>query len=104
MPTPNNRATSHPDGRAVLELAIGDLMAAVRHVTGLLARRACPLLAMACLPGADGGGRMLVAVPDDGKVGRLAIELAHLPEVASARLGDAQAPVLTALLAAAPTG
>ena len=104
MPRPNDHAHDRADGRAVLELATRDPMAAVRHVTGLLARRAYPLLAMACLPAPDGGGRMLLAVADDGRVGRLAIELAHLPEVASARLGDAQAPALTALLQAVPAG
>ena len=98
MSAPNNRTLSP----AVLELAIRDTMAAVRHVTGLLARRACPLLAMACLPVAEGGGRMLVAVADDGKLGRLAVELSQLPEVASARLDGAGAPALFALLAAAP--
>ena len=57
---------------------------------------------MACLPGTDGRGRMLVAVADDGKLRRLAIELAHLPEVASARLGTIKAAALAGLLEAAP--
>lgn len=102
MPMPNKHHASPADGCTVLELAIRDILAGVRHVTGLLARRACPMLAMACLPDADGGGRMLVAVADDGKVNRLAVELSNLPEVDSARLGEVGAPALFALLEAAP--
>jgi acetolactate synthase-1/3 small subunit len=86
----------------MLELAVHDPMAAVRHVTGLLARRAHRLLAMACLPDPDGGGRMLLEVADDGRLERLAIELAHLPEVSSARRGGDQ--VLSDLFLAAPAG
>lgn len=97
MPMPNS-TTEHPSGRAVLELATRDPMAAVRHVAALIARRAYPLLALACLPDAGGCGRLVVAVADDGRLKRLAIELARLPEVASARVQPSPGPELSALL------
>lgn len=102
MHTPNERPTARPDARATLELAVRDPMAAARHITGLLSRRAYRLLAMACLSAPDGGGRVLLEVADDGRTDRLAIELAHLPEVASASLG--QSRHLTDLLRLAPVG
>jgi len=95
-------ATPQRPGRAVLELAARDAMAAMRHVAALLVRRAYPLLALACLPAAGGSGRLIVAVADDGRVKRLAVELAHLPEVSSARLEEYPVPDLVALLGEAP--
>jgi acetolactate synthase I/III small subunit len=66
----------------------------VRHVAALLAKRAYPLLALTCLPGSDGSGRLMLTVADDGRLDRLAIELTGLPEVASARRRDTPAPGL----------
>lgn len=101
MSMPPDAMPARP-GRAVLELATRDALAAVRHVTALLVRRAYPLLALACLPAAGGSGRLVVAVADDGRVPRLAVELAHLPEVSSARLEEWPLPDLAALLGEAP--
>lgn len=97
MQTPNE-AKRTETGHAVLELATHDPMAAVRHVVACLARRAYPLLGLACLPLADGAGRLVVAVADDGRIGRLLAELAGLSEVVGARLGDPRSPALTAFL------
>jgi len=99
MPTPNE-SNGYETGRAVLELATRDPMAAMRHVAACLARRAYPLLGLACLPLADGAGRLVVAVADDGRISRLLAELAGLPEVVGARLGDPRAPALVAFLEA----
>ena len=57
-------------------------------MAALLAKRSYPLLALTCLPDDDGCGRLLLTVADDGRVGRLTIELSGLPEVASARLRE----------------
>jgi|GEM_PF-1848847 len=84
--------------RAVLELATNDPVAALRHVSAWLARRAYPLLGLVCLPMAGGdAGRLLVAVADDGRVDRLMVELSGLPEVAGARLCGLPAASLAAL-------
>lgn len=83
---------------AVLELATRDPMAAVRHVTALLAKRAYTLLALACLPASPDRGRLVLAVADDGRTDRLAIELAGLPEVVAARRGPDRSPELAVLL------
>lgn len=99
MPMPND-AKREDAGQAVLDLATRDSMAAVRHVAALLARRAYPLLALTCLPENDGSGRLLITVADDGRVDRLTIELSGLPEVASARLREPNAPGLGRPLAA----
>ncbi len=96
MHTPNN--APHETGRAVLELATRDPMAAVRHVAACLARRAYPLLGLACLPQEQGTGRLVVAVADDGRIARLLAELAGLPEVAGARLCDPASPAVAAFL------
>ena len=96
MPTPS-KETAATHGRAVLELAARDPMAAVRHVAACLARRAYPLLGLACLTREDGTGRLVVAVADDGRLPRLVAELSVLPEVSMARLGDPRSPVLAAL-------
>jgi acetolactate synthase-1/3 small subunit len=92
MPTPNE-ATRLASGRAVLEVATRDPMAAVRHVAACLARRAYPLLGLSCVPLGRGTGRLVVAVADDGRIGRLLAELAGLPEVSGARLCAPDAPV-----------
>ena len=97
MPMPNETKPGQ-SGRAVLEVATRDPMAAVRHVAALLARRAYPLLALACLPAGGDCGRLVLAVADDGRTERLAVELAGLPEVVAARLGPASSPELAALL------
>ena len=96
MSMPPDAMPARP-GRAVLELATRDALAAVRHVTALLVRRAYPLLALACLPAAGGSGRLVVAVADDGRLPRLVADLSVLPEVSMARLGDPRSPVLAAL-------
>ncbi|EFL50098.1 conserved hypothetical protein [Solidesulfovibrio fructosivorans JJ]] len=96
MPTPID-ARGPESGHAVLELAAHDPMAAVRHVAACLARRAYPLLGLACLPRPDGTTRLVVAVTDDGRLSRLLAELAGLPEIFAARLGDPGAPILAAL-------
>lgn len=97
MPTPNN-AASATAGHAVLELAARNPMDAVRHVAACLARRAYPLLGLACLPDPVAGtARLVVAVADDGRLPRLVTELAGLPEVLAARIGDPRAPVLAML-------
>jgi acetolactate synthase I/III small subunit len=96
MPMPND-ANREGTGQAVLDLTTHDPMAAVRHVAALLARRAYQLLALTCLPDNDGTGRLLLTVADDGRVDRLTIELAGLPEVASARLRDPAGPGLIGL-------
>ncbi|MGE4536819.1 MAG: hypothetical protein AB7D37_07060 [Desulfovibrio sp.] len=96
MSTPID-AKSPESGRAVLELAAHDPMAALRHVAACLARRAYPLLGLACLPRSDGTTRLVVAVTDDGRLSRLLAELAGLPEICTARLGDPGAPLLSAL-------
>ena len=93
-----NDAPQVSSSRAVLELATGDPMAAVRHVSACLARRAHRLFGLLCLPGNDGTGRLVVAVADDGRLGRLVAELAGLPEVAEARLCDSRTPALAAFL------
>lgn len=97
MPMPN-KTMSEPSGRAVLEVATRDPMAAVRHVAALLAKRAYPLLALACLPAAEGCGRLVVAVADDGRTERLTVELSSLPEVVAARRGQVTPPELAVLL------
>lgn len=96
MHTPNS--APHETGHAVLELVTRDPMAAVRHVAACLARRAYPLLGLACLPQGQGTGRLVVAVADDGRIARLLAELAGLPEVAGARLGDPASPAVAAFL------
>lgn len=73
---------------AVLELATGEPLAALRHVAACLARRSYPLLGLTCAPGAPGHGRLVVTVADDGRLERLVAELGGLPEVASARLAE----------------
>lgn len=93
-----NTLYPHQTKRAVLEVAARDAMAALRHVSALLVRRGYPLLALACLPAAGGSGRLIVAVADDGRIDRLTVELAHLPEVSSARREEYPLPDLTALL------
>ncbi len=98
MPAPNETKRD-VEPRAVLELSTGDPVSAVRHVAACLARRAHSLLGLLCLRGADGTGRLLVAVADDGRLERLVSELAALPEVAGARLGDAGADALAAVFA-----
>lgn len=100
MQTPSD-PQKNAASRAVLELMTGDTMAAVRHVTAWLARRAYPMLGLVCLPGADGAGRLVVAVADDGRVERLMVELAGLPEVAAARLGHAPASSLALFMGGA---
>ena len=56
---------------------------------------------MACLPEADGAGRLVLAVHDDGRLERLLAELSGLPEVAGARLGDPAGPGLSRIMEAA---
>jgi acetolactate synthase-1/3 small subunit len=63
-------------------------MDAVRHVAACLARRSHALLGLLCLPGAEGEGRLLVALPDDGRIPRLLVELGSLPGVREARRGE----------------
>ena len=100
MSAQNNTQKSR-SAKAVLEVAAHDVMGAVRHVAACLARRAYPLVGMACLPGADGTGRLVLAVTDDGRLERLLAELTGLPEVAEARLGDPAGPELAAFMGAA---
>lgn len=97
MPSTND-AQKKNASRAVLELATGDPMGAVRHVSACLARRAHRLFGLLCLPEIDGTGRLVVAVADDGRLERLMTELAGLPEVAGARLADSHTPALAAFL------
>lgn len=100
MSAPNDIRKSR-SAKAVLEVAAHDVMGAVRHVAACLARRAYPLIGMACLPEIDGAGRLMLAVTDDGRLERLLAELAGLPEVAGARLGDPDGPALAAFMEAA---
>uniref|UniRef100_I2Q5V5 Uncharacterized protein n=1 Tax=Desulfovibrio sp. U5L TaxID=596152 RepID=I2Q5V5_9BACT len=103
MPTPTE-ATRLASGRAVLEVATRDPMAAVRHVAACLARRAYPLLGLSCVPLARGTGRLVVAVADDGRIARLLAELAGLPEVSGARLCEPAAPAVPGFPEAATAG
>lgn len=97
-----NEAKPVQSGHAVLEVATREPMAAVRHVAACLARRAYPLLGLTCVPLAQGTGRLVVAVADDGRIARLLAELSGLPEVAGARLCEPDAP-LTAVFSGAAT-
>ena len=84
------KRSAQPSGAAagaVLELFATDAMDAVRHVAACLARRSHALLGLLCLPGADGEGRLLVALPDDGRIPRLLHELGSLPGVREVRRG-----------------
>jgi acetolactate synthase-1/3 small subunit len=82
----------------VLELVTRDAMGAVRHVAAWLARRAYPLLGLICLRDGDGAGRLVLAVADDGRLDRLLLELARLPDVAAARRCDPMPPSLAAVM------
>jgi len=98
MQSSKNEMENAATPRAVFELATHDPMDALRHVASWLARRAYPLLGLVCLPAAGGTGRLVVAVADDGRVDRLMVELAGLPEVADARRCGLQGPALAALM------
>lgn len=89
MPMPTSDPSRTESSLAVLELATGDPLAALRHVAACLARRSYPLLGLTCSPGAPGQGRLVVAVADDGRLERLVAELCALPEVFAAHLSRA---------------
>ena len=91
MQTPT-KPSAAATARAVLELATSDPMAAMRHVAACLARRSHDLLGLLCLPGQGGEGRLMVALADDGRLDRLLVELAGLPEVRGARRGTEDYP------------
>ncbi len=96
MPRTEPSTVGRPE-RAVLELSVSDMMAAARHVTACLARRAQALLGLLCLPGAGEEGRLVLAVADDGRLPRLVAELAALPEVRRVATGQAVLPDLAAV-------
>ena len=73
--------------RAELELVTCDALGALRHVAACLARRSHALLDLVCRPEADGQGRLVLAVADDGRLERLVAELRALPEILAAHLG-----------------
>ena len=100
MPTPSSDHKPMDASRAVLELATRDPLAALRHVAACLARRSHALLGLTCLPGAQGDGRLVVAVADDGRLERLLAELRALPEVSGARLSRLAGASLTEPVAA----
>ncbi|WP_428566368.1 MAG: hypothetical protein ACP59X_06175 [Solidesulfovibrio sp. DCME] len=95
MPTPSVTRPERP-ARTVLEVATDDCLAAARHVTACLARRAQVLHGLLCLPGPAGGGRLVVALADDGGLPRLLAELAALPQVLRVTCGQAVGADFTA--------
>ena len=84
MTTPMRDHAACP--RAELELVTRDALGALRHVAACLARRSHELLDLVCRPDADGQGRLVLAIADDGRLERLLAELRGLPEVCGARL------------------
>lgn len=97
MPTQANDSAKSASRPAVLELATGDPLAALRHVAACLARRSHPLLGLSCAPAGAGEGKLVVAVADDGRLERLVAELRALPEILAARLGHGTDAALTDL-------
>ncbi|MFP5259188.1 MAG: hypothetical protein ACLGQH_09205 [Acidobacteriota bacterium] len=97
MPTQTSDCAKPAPRPAVLELATGDPLAALRHVAACLARRSHPLLGLSLSPVGAGEGKLVVAVADDGRLERLVAELRALPEILAARLGHRGDVALTGL-------
>lgn len=86
-PSPASRETSPaPSSTIVLELRVRNHPGAMSHITGLFARRAFNLDAIACTPTGDGTvSRMLLLVGDEPRLEQLSRQLARLYDVLDVR-------------------
>ena len=79
---PSNAA----DGTAVIELCVRNHPGTMSHVTGLFARRAFNLEAIACAPTGDGRtSRMLLLVANEPRLEQVERQLEKLHDVLSVR-------------------
>lgn len=82
LPHPDARAPRTAPHTAVLELSVRNHPGTMSHVTGLFARRAFNLEAIACAPVGDGRtSTILLLVADEPRLPQLERELAKLYDV-----------------------
>jgi len=86
---------------AVIELTVRNHAGAMSHITGMFARRAFNLEAIACAPAADGAtSRMLLLVGTDARLEQVERQLTKLYDVLHVRHRDDIEPEYFARIAA----
>ena len=94
-------APAKPARSAVVELRVRNHPGAMSHITGLFARRAFNLEAIACAPLGNGTeSRMLLLVGNDARLEQVEQQLAKLYDVLSVRHREDVGPEFFARIAA----